>query len=155
MRLSAPFLVSLALPLAALAQGAAFSGLQFESSDPIEITADQLTVDQATGEAAFEGNVIAAQGPLRLGAGRLSANYDGEEVREITATGQVTLTNGELAAEAAQAVYNVPGAEVVMTGDVLVTQQGNALAGERLVIDLERGTAQMDGRVRSVLTPNQ
>jgi lipopolysaccharide export system protein LptA len=42
---------------------------------------------------------------------------------------------------------------VEMLGDVLLTQGGNALASERLVIDLNAGTGVLDGRVQTIFTP--
>jgi lipopolysaccharide export system protein LptA len=42
---------------------------------PVEVTADNLTIDQATGEAVFSGNVIVHQGDLRMAAGRVRVLY--------------------------------------------------------------------------------
>jgi lipopolysaccharide export system protein LptA len=38
-----------------------------------------------------------------------------------------------------------------MTGNVLLTQELNAVSGDRLSIDLETGTGVVEGRVRTVL----
>ena len=38
-----------------------------------------------------------------------------------------------------------------MTGSVLLTQGDNALAGERLVVNLASGAGTVSGRVRTVL----
>jgi lipopolysaccharide export system protein LptA len=40
-----------------------------------------------------------------------------------------------------------------MTGDVLLTQSGSALSGQKLVIDLKAGTGVMEGRVQTVFQP--
>ncbi|WP_304614203.1 LptA/OstA family protein, partial [Paracoccus sp. (in: a-proteobacteria)] len=61
--------------------------------------------------------------------------------------------SGEDAAEAAEAVYDVAAGSVLLTGDVLLTQGSNVLAGERMTVDLATGAAQVQGRVRSVLQP--
>jgi lipopolysaccharide export system protein LptA len=63
----------------------------------------------------------------------------------------VTLVSGPDAAEAERADYNVDDGEVVMQGNVLLTQGNSALTSERMTVDLEGGTAQMDGRVRTIL----
>jgi len=140
------------------AQGAdvAFGGLQHDASQPVEITADELTVDQQTGQAVFVGNVVAGQGELRLSAGRIQVKYAQEngqqtgEIDEIFASGGVTFVNGAEAAEARQAVYSVGAAEIVMTGDVVLTQGANALAGEELTVDLDTGKGRMTGRVKTI-----
>ena len=148
-------------PGLALGQGAevAFGGLRQDTSLPVEITADSLAIDQADGTAIFTGNVLVAQGEMRLSADRIRVVYASDpeatgRVQELVATGGVTLVNGAEAAEAEEATYTVDEGSVVMTGEVLLTQGGKALAGERLVIDLTAGTGVMEGRVRTVFRPN-
>ena len=143
---------------AGLAQGAnvAFGGLQHDASLPVEITADELTVDQQTGQAVFIGNVVAGQGEMRLSAARVQVQYaqsDGEatgEIDQIFATGGVTLVNGGEAAEAREAIYSIQTSEIVMTGDVILTQGANALSGEKLTVDLTSGQGRMTGRVKTI-----
>ncbi len=150
--------LGLVLASAALAQNAtvAFGGLKHDTTLPVEITADELTVDQNTGTAVFIGNVVAGQGEMRLTAARVRVQYatqNGEptgRIDRLFATGGVTLVNGPEAAEAQEAVYAVSDGEVVMTGDVILTQGANALAGEKLTVDLSSGTGRMSGRVRTI-----
>ena len=40
-------------------------GLTVDTSAPIEVTADTLAIDQDTGRAIFDGNVVIGQGALR------------------------------------------------------------------------------------------
>jgi lipopolysaccharide export system protein LptA len=142
----------------AFAQGAsvAFGGLKYDTSLPVEITADELTVDQATGSAVFIGSVVAGQGEMRLSANRVQVQYATENgqatgrIDQLVATGSVTLVNGVEAAEADKAVYSVSGAEIVMTGNVILTQGVNALSGEKLTVDLTTGSGRMSGRVRTI-----
>ena len=58
------------------------------------------------------------------------------------------------AAEAGEAVYSVAEGVVTLSGDVLLTQGRNAIAGDRLVVDLSSGNGRMEGRVRTVFTPS-
>ncbi len=67
--------------------------------------------------------------------------------------GGVTLTSPTEAAEGREAVYTVTSGEVVMTGDVLLTQGGSTIAGQKLIVDLDTGTGRMDGRVKTVIDP--
>ncbi len=150
-------LVLLALPLAAAAQGAkvAFGGLKQDTSQPVEITADSLEVNQTDGQATFTGNVLVGQGALRLSAARIEVEYaaDGQGIQTLHATGGVTIVNASDAAEAQEAVYTIASGNVVMTGNVLLTQGPNAISGERLVLNLTDGTGVMEGRVKTVFTP--
>jgi lipopolysaccharide export system protein LptA len=69
----------------------------------------------------------------------------------MEATRGVTLVSGSEAAEAQRADYDIEAGQVVMTGNVLLTQGPSALTAERMVVNLSDGTAQLTGRVRTVL----
>ena len=53
--------------LPASAQSVAFGGMQADISAPVELAADNLTVNQSTGQAEFTGNVLIGQGEMKLG----------------------------------------------------------------------------------------
>lgn len=150
-------LLTFILPAAALAQAqVAFGGLKHDTSLPVEISADQLSVDQSDGSATFVGNVAIGQGQMRLTAGRVLVEYvTGDqttgEIERLRASGGVTLVNGAEAAEARNAVYTISSGIVVMTGGVILTQGKNALSSEKLTVHLKSGTGVLDGRVRSII----
>ncbi|RVT83405.1 lipopolysaccharide transport periplasmic protein LptA [Rhodobacteraceae bacterium CCMM004] len=150
-------LAALALALSAgvaLAQetGVDFGGLKQDTSLPVEVASDSLEVNQADGTATFVGNVLVTQGDMRMTAGRIRVFYaqGGGRIREMRATGGVTLANGAEAAEAQEAIYDIDAGTVVMTGDVLLTQGQTALSSNRLRIDLNTGSGVMEGRVRTI-----
>lgn len=142
----------------ATGQGAevAFGGLQHDASLPVEIAADQLTIDQSDGTAQFTGNVLIGQGDLRLTAGKVLVEYaapEGQatgEISRLLASGGVTLVSGNEAAEAQNAEYSIDGATIILSGNVILTQGVNALSAERMVVDLTTGQAKMEGRVRTI-----
>ncbi|MFN3722702.1 MAG: LptA/OstA family protein [Paracoccaceae bacterium] len=148
-------LAVLASPLAAQQADIRFGGLQQDTSLPVEVTSDSLSVDQATGAAVFTGNVMAKQGEMRLTAGAIRVEYtaDGDGIDRLIATDGVTLVSPTDAAEAREAVYTIASGTVVMTGDVLLTQGRAAISGEKLSVNLKDGTGTMTGRVRTVFTP--
>lgn len=143
------------MPGLVLAQGTevAFGGAPQDTSAPIEVTADRLSVNQADGTAVYSGNVLVAQGDMRMAAQQVLVVYAREQraIDRIEATGGVTFVSGTEAAEADRADYSLADSTVVMTGDVLLTQGLNALTSERMVVNLKSGTAQLSGRVRTVL----
>jgi lipopolysaccharide export system protein LptA len=144
----------------ALAQVAVgFGGVAHDANQPVEVTADSLTVNQSNGNAVFEGNVIVMQGDLRMTAGRIEIVYTTDtgarRVQDVIATGGVLVTRGADAAEGAEARYAVQTALLTLSGDVLVTQGPTAIAGDRMLIDMTTGTGTVDGRVRTVLGGDQ
>ena len=139
--------------LPAHAQGISFGPFRQDPEEPVEVTSERLEVDQEGGIATFIGDVLVVQGEMRLTAPRVRVEYTpGDEggIDEMHATGGVTMVNGEETAEGADAVYAVEAGTVVMTGDVIVTQGSNVVAGERLYVDLDTGTGTMEGRVRTI-----
>ena len=72
-RLHAALIALLCLtPTWVAAQGTSldFGGLKTDTTLPVEVTADQLTVNQADGMAEFTGSVLVSQGDMRLQAGK-------------------------------------------------------------------------------------
>lgn len=144
----------LCLATAAFAQGTevAFGTVQQDTSLPVEVSADALSVSQSDGSALFTGNVVIGQGDMRLSAPRVLVFYTNDQsgVERLEATGGVTLVNGDQAAEATTAEYEVNRGTIRMLGNVLLTQGANTLVSDSMDVDLENGTARMNGRVRTV-----
>jgi lipopolysaccharide export system protein LptA len=160
-------LIALAALAAVTAAGAAaqgtgpFGGFKHDSTAQIEIVADALEVRQAENLAIFTGEVVAAQGTMRLTADKLvvtyastEANADTGQIQHMRADGNVFLSNGGETGQGAWAEYDVANGIIRMGGDVVLTQGDNAISGESLVIDLNAGTGRIEGgRVKSVFTP--
>ncbi|MFQ6550948.1 lipopolysaccharide transport periplasmic protein LptA [Aestuariibius insulae] len=147
------------LAAAAFAQGTniALGGIDADPDAPVEISAENLAVDQESGAAVFSGNVVIGQGELRISAGQVEVVYGetGSDIDRLTATGGVTFVTPETAAEAQRADYNLADQQLVLTGEVLLTQGQSAISAERMTVDLESGNAVMEGRVRTVLQQGQ
>ena len=153
-------LLLLCLPLVWASDGAvaqttqvAFGTLKADPTLPVEVTSDTLDVDQTSGSAEFIGNVVVGQGEMRLTAARVLVIYNETSggIDRLEATGGVTLVNGPDAAEANRADYAIATGVIVMTGDVLLTQGKNALTSDKLTVNLTAGTAQMVGRVKTII----
>ncbi|WP_207100051.1 lipopolysaccharide transport periplasmic protein LptA [Paracoccus shandongensis] len=152
-----PLLTALILAATpAAAQTTTFGGMRADVSAPVEVAADSLSVNQADGSAVFTGNVVIGQGEMRLSADTVTVIYaEGGQsrIRSLDAKGNVTLVSGPDAAEAQAATYDVETGNVTLTGDVVLTQGQNVLTGDTMQVNLGSGTAQVQGRVRSVLQP--
>ena len=145
------------LPTLAAAQGLqiGFRGLDPDSDDPIEIAADSMTVNNETGDAQLQGNVVVVQGDMRMQANTIDIVYtqDGG-VSEMIANGSVLLVTTEEEVEAQRAIYNVDAETMLLIGDVLMVQGRNAISAEQMDIDLQQETAVLSGRVRTILYSN-
>lgn len=146
-------LLGLATASYAQGTGVAFGTIRQDTGLPVEMSADNLAVDQETGEAIFTGNVVIGQGEMRLSAPRVLVIYRGDSdgIQRLEATGGVTLVSGPDAAEAERADYNIDSGTIEMSGNVLLSQGRSALSADRMSVRLSDGTAQMSGRVRTIL----
>ena len=155
-RLIASLMFTLMAALAHAQSAAIALGTEaFDRTQPVEVTADALSVDQQNGKAVFDGNVLVVQGEVRLSAAKVTVEYsqtDGSPtgIASLLATGGVTFVTTSDAVEAQEAAYSVEGGTVRLSGDVLLTQGPNAIAGDTLTINLETGSGTMEGRVRTV-----
>lgn len=152
-----PLVVCLALfsaaPVFSQGTNVAFGTIRQDTTAPVEVTADNLSVDQSTGTAIFVGNVLIGQGDLRLSAAKVLVIYRQQNagIERLEASGGVTLVSGVDAAESQRADYNIDSGTIVMTGNVLLTQGPSALTSEKMTVNLRDGTAQMSGRVKTIL----
>ncbi len=141
-------------PVLAVAQtDLTLGSINANPTDPVEITADSLSVDQSTGAATFLGNVVIGQGDLRIAAGQVQVIYDeaSGDIARLSASNGVTFVTATEAAEAASAEYDLKGQTLLLSGDVLLTQGPNAISAQRMTINLATGAARMEGRVRTIL----
>ena len=128
-------------------------GFTTDLDAPVEITADKLTVSQSDGSAQFEGNVIIAQGVIRLAASLVTVTYlEAGGIDRLNASGGVTLVTQTESAKAETAEYDLTNRQLVMRGEVVLIQGQNAISADSMNIDLASGAAVMEGRVRTVLS---
>ncbi|WP_299203644.1 lipopolysaccharide transport periplasmic protein LptA [uncultured Tateyamaria sp.] len=145
--------IGLITPLYAQGTQVAFGAIRQDTSAPVEVSADELNVDQTTGAAIFTGNVVIGQGEMRLSAPRVLVIYreDQAGIERMEATGGVTLVSGPDAAESQRADYSIDTGLIVMTGDVLLAQGQSAISSDRMTVNLDDGTARMQGSVKTIL----
>lgn len=156
LRLLLTALFAALISTSAMAQGAsvAFGTIAQDTSLPVEVSSDELSVDQQTGTAIFTGNVVIGQGDMRLSAQRVMVVYrdTADGISKMEATGGVTLVSGKDAAESQRADYSIDEGTIVMSGNVLLAQGASALSADTMTIHLRDGTARMSGNVRSRLS---
>jgi len=168
-----------AMALAAtLATGTpALAQLAQNSNAPVDMTADELEVVNSQCLAIWRGSAEALQDNARLRANVLriynqaqpgaragAAGSNCGALDRMEAEGAVYYVTPQQRVHADNAVYSATADTITFTGDVVVSQGKNVLRGERLVIKVSTGEAQMQtsvkgrnkpGRVRGVFYPNE
>jgi lipopolysaccharide export system protein LptA len=92
---------------------------------------------------------------MKLAAAEVRVQYNADQtaIERLIASGGVTIANLGDAAEAREAVYTIDAGQIVLTGDVLLTQGPSAMAGQKLTVNLKDGTGLMEGRVTTTFVP--
>jgi lipopolysaccharide export system protein LptA len=167
-------LSSLAIALALAAPGLARAQIAPAGHGPVDITADQLDVQQGQCLANWSGNAEALQDTSRLranslkiynrpGGGNGAGGSSCGALDRMEADGQVFYVTPTQVVKADHAVYTAADTTIVMSGDVVAAQGKNVIAGTRLVINTSNGVATMatnvtgrgaKGRVHGVLYPD-
>ena len=127
-----------------------------DPSAPIDVEAGRLDVDDRAKQAVFKSDVRAVQGDFVVRTSELRAFYTGAaglaeeetggdkkdpaEITRIEARGAVIVTskNGQNAT-GDWADFNVKENQVVLGGDVILTQGKNVVRGSKLTIDMLTG----------------
>ncbi len=150
--------LAMAMAGAALAQASVSLGVQdHDTSIPVEITSEELELDQASGTAIFTGNVIVVQGDITMTCDRMRVEYredpvtGANEIQIIRMFGGVTFVSPAEAAESEWAVYTLAEETMVMHENVLVTQGTTALSSDKLTYNLDTGDGLMEGNVKTIL----
>jgi lipopolysaccharide export system protein LptA len=148
---------------------------------PINIDSDRLDVFNKDGRAVFTGNVVAVQGdstmrctilnvfyeqersagaagkPAPAGGGGMGTMGGNSSIKKIECRGPVTVVSKTQVATGDNAEFDRTGNKVYLTGNVAVSEGPNVTRGERLVYDLNSGTANIEtkpgGRVRALFVP--
>ena len=91
--------------------GVSFGVLQTDTSQPVDITSDNMSVNQEDGSALLTGSVLIIQGEMRLSADNVLVvrRAEGNGIERLEARGNVLLVSGEDAAEAREADYGIAG----------------------------------------------
>ncbi|MDC0094963.1 hypothetical protein OAI58_01630 [Amylibacter sp.] len=132
------------------------SGANHDINLPVEITANNLSINQTSNSAIFEGTAYVGQGSLRLSADKIvvSYNQDTGKVTSVEATGKVVFTNGTDIAEAESAIYKIDSGLLSMSGNVLLVQGKSTISGNYLDMDILKNIANLSGNVKTTLAPN-
>ena len=152
-------LFMLLMPMAVTADSASlgFGSSGGANEAQIEITSESLAVSGTDGTVMFSGDVVISQGEIQLSAAKVIVTYINETATIVTidASDGVQLVSGTDAVEADSAQYDVQAGTVLMSGNVVLMQGAFALSAKQMSINLKDGTAQMIGRVKTILQPKK
>jgi len=128
---------------------------------PLRITAQELEADNKNRVITFKGKVEARQGGLTIRADTAQVFYEkkeeGNDIREVVATGNVKVQEGDRLATAQKAVFLNREQKITLTGQPKVWQGKDMVSGDRIIVLLgeEKSFVESgpDRRVEVILHP--
>lgn len=156
-------------PAQAQSLGSTFGGFSTSSNEPIDIESDTLEVQDNKKIAIFRGNVKAVQGTMTMRSKELRVSYSsgpggtasggsggaaggglgqgGSQITRIRAEGKVVIDSAnDQTATSDWADFDVVSQVVTLGGNVVLSQGGNVISGDKLVIDLKTGQSKLENQ---------
>jgi len=105
------------------------------------ITSDYMEFDYQRQIAVFEGHVVVVDPEIRMKSDRMTVIFsDDKDVKQATASGNVTIENADIRATCDRAVYSRVRGEILLTGNAVLTRDRDTVSGDKITywIDTER-----------------
>jgi lipopolysaccharide export system protein LptA len=155
-----------ALAATAQEQGGAMQGFAVNRDQPMKIESNVLEVRDKQRQATFSGGVTLTQGDTTLKCRTLVVFYEdtavapskkgapaqnapqaqkgpggpsGQQIKRAEAKGDVFVTQKDQTASGDNGVYDLKANTIVLTGNVVVTQAGTVMRGQKMVVELATG----------------
>ncbi len=110
------------------------------SEQPLRITSQHLEANHKNSVIIFSGNVVAKQGNMTIYADEARVYYEkkeqGNEIREIVATGNVKMQEADRLATGQKAVFTNSEQKIVLTGQPKVWQGKDMVSGDKIIVFL-------------------
>jgi lipopolysaccharide export system protein LptA len=145
---------------ALLAASAAHAQLAPNSSAPIDVTADEAEVINSQCLAVWRGAAEALQDRTRMRADTIKV-YSAKNgsscgsTDRLEADGNVYYVTLDRAARADHAVYTAASNTITLTGNVIIVQDTNVAHGDKLVLNVKTGEADMSSNATGRNNPNR
>lgn len=114
----------------------------------VNITADLFTIDEATKNAVFTGNVVVTHPTVTVKAPKVVATYGAggtSDIESFVASGNVELITADQTATGEKAVFT-PGDQLLrLTGNVVVVNASGTVNSGELVVNLATNVSTFTG----------
>jgi lipopolysaccharide export system protein LptA len=155
--------LSAALAAGEKSPGASFGDFTFTSrKEPIQVTAEHLDFDYKNRRTVFRGGVEVTQGDIHMLSNVLTVDYSEtggqQQLREVTAEGNVTITQGPRKGTGDRAVFDQSTRTLVLTGNAVLEEGSNQVNGDTIVVYPDESRMEVKGenrRVKVILFPGQ
>ncbi|HEU0162851.1 MAG TPA: lipopolysaccharide transport periplasmic protein LptA [Rhizomicrobium sp.] len=126
------------------------------SNAPINISSDTFQADLNGKTGTWQGNVVVAQGDMKLRANSVRMTTVDGKADKVLASGNVVVDSPKSGTATGESgVYNVGPRTVVMSGNVVLKKGRDVMRGAQLTVNLVTGQAMLGGGARAPGAPAQ
>jgi len=128
---------------------------QKTDQEPIHVTANKLEADIKEKKVTFKEAVRAVQGDITITCGMMTIFYTegqssgvegGQDIKEIVASGNVTMTQKNRQIKGERAEYKNKERTIVITGNPVTAREGsNVVSGGRMIFYLDEERSIVEG----------
>lgn len=141
------------------------AALSSDRTQPINIKADRVHIEEKTGISDYDGNVEMTQGSIVVTGDHVRVYQVAGRVQKVVASGapahfrQRPDHGAEVIADAEHMEYLTENERLILTGNAHVVQGGNSFAGHLIEYDTRQSVVnaskgeQGEGRVRATIVP--
>jgi lipopolysaccharide export system protein LptA len=144
----------------------ALQGFSQNRDQPMKINSDTLEVRDKEKVATFSGNVHLVQGDTTLRSNSLVVFYEGDsvaspakpapgaaggatpasshQIRRVEAKGGVIVVQKDQTATGDNGMFDMRANTVTLLGNVVISQNGNVVKGDRLTVDMTTGVSRVE-----------
>lgn len=140
-------------PTAAASKNPGDQFLSVQSGEPVNISAESLTVNNETRTFTYAGGVVVTQGDLTLNCATLDGTYTSEnQIDHLIAKTKVTITKGPtITASGERAMYDAKSRIITLTDNPQLQDGESTLTADVIKIFLDENRSVAEGQVRMKL----
>jgi lipopolysaccharide export system protein LptA len=119
------------------------AALESDRSQPIELAADSVDINEGEGLSIYRGDVDLRQGSMRLRADVVTVHHRGRDPSRVVAEGrpvrfEQASTRGPVEGQARRVEYEIASENLELTGDAVLKQGQDTMRSDRIVYDRVR-----------------
>jgi lipopolysaccharide transport protein LptA len=119
--------------------GAASLNAQEATLKKTTIKSNELTFDYKKSTAIFVGDVFVQDPGIKMTSDRMNVLFDStNEVKSVTASGNVRLWHDDITATCKRAIYQAQKGEVILMGDARLKRGDDVLRGDEITFWMDK-----------------
>ncbi len=126
------------------------------AQDDLRIQSESMVIDESSGNIKFHGNVTLRKDSITISCDDLtlfSSESEPDSIARVIALGNVVFMMEDDSIHSERAEFDLENSRVVLTGKTLFKRGTERISANRIIYNLDTGTASFSGSVDAVISP--